>query len=90
MLAELADRVRAHTGPVTPEAFKAWLNEVKTATGVKGQELFHPIRIALTGAHSGPAFDKLIPLIEDGAALDDDLGLAIPSVRQRIESFVGV
>ena len=90
VLAELADRVRAHTGPVTPEAFKAWLNEVKTATGVKGQELFHPIRIALTGAHSGPAFDKLIPLIEDGAALDDDLGLAIPSVRQRIESFVGV
>ena len=90
VLAELADRVRAHTGPVTPEAFKAWLNEVKTATGVKGQELFHPIRIALAGAHSGPAFDKLIPLIEDGAALDDDLGLAIPSVRQRIESFVGV
>jgi glutamyl/glutaminyl-tRNA synthetase len=71
-------------GPVTPELFKAWMNEIKAATGVKGKELFHPVRIALTGSHSGPEFDKLLPLIEDGAAL----GLA-PGVRQRIEQFVG-
>jgi len=85
VLAELASRVRAHTGPVAPETFKAWLNEIKAATGVKGQELFHPVRIALTGAHSGPDFNKLIPLIEDGAAL----GLGILSVRERIDSFLG-
>jgi glutamyl-tRNA synthetase len=83
VLAELATRVRAHAGPVTPEAFKAWMNEIKAATGVKGKDLFHPVRIALTGAHSGPEFDKLLPLIEDGAAL----GLDIPGVRQRIERF---
>jgi hypothetical protein len=41
------------------------------------------VRIALTGAHSGPGLDKLIPLIEDDAAL----GLGIPSVRDRIERF---
>jgi glutamyl/glutaminyl-tRNA synthetase len=62
------------------------MTEVKQATGVKGKELFHPIRIALTGYHSGPEFDKLIPLIEQGAALQ----LGIPSVRQRLEQFVGV
>ncbi len=86
VLTELAGRVRAHSGPVTPEAFKAWMNEIKAAAGVKGKELFHPVRIALIGSHSGPEFDKLIPLIEDGAVL----GLGIPSVRDRIERFVGV
>ena len=86
MLSELANRVRAHQGRVAPEAFKEWMNEIKAATGVKGKELFHPVRIAITGAHSGREFDKLLPLIEDGAAL----GINIPSVRQRIERFVGV
>jgi glutamyl/glutaminyl-tRNA synthetase len=86
VLGELASRVRAHSGRITPDVFKAWLNEIKAATGIKGPELFHPIRIALTGAHSGREFDKLLPLIEDGAAL----GLGIPSVRERVLQFVGV
>jgi nondiscriminating glutamyl-tRNA synthetase len=86
VLNELASRVRAHEGPVTPEVFKIWMNEIKAATKIKGRELFHPVRIALTGAHSGPEFDKLIPLIEDGAAL----GLGIPSIRERMESFRGL
>jgi glutamyl-tRNA synthetase len=86
VLGELANRVRAHSGPVTPEIFKVWIDEIKAATGVKGKELFHPIRIALTGFHSGRDFDRLLPLMEDGARL----GLPVPSVRQRVESFVGV
>jgi nondiscriminating glutamyl-tRNA synthetase len=86
VLCELASRVRVHEGPVTPEAFKAWMNEIKAATGIKGKELFHPVRIALTGAHSGPEFDKIIPLMEDGAAL----GLGVLSVSERVKRFVGV
>ena len=86
VLSEFASRVRAHAGPVSPQDFKEWINEVKAATGIKGKELFHPIRIAITGSHSGPEFDKIIPLIEDGAAM----GLAIPTVHDRIEQFVGV
>jgi glutamyl-tRNA synthetase len=89
VLNELANRVRAHTGPVTPEVFKAWMNQIKVATGIKGKELFHPVRIALTGAHSGPEFDKLIPLIEDGAELSRSWAQAITSIRNRIESFIG-
>ena len=58
----------------------------KAASGAKGKDLFHPVRIALTGAHSGPDFDKLLPLIEGGAVL----GLGIASVRERVERFVGV
>jgi glutamyl-tRNA synthetase/nondiscriminating glutamyl-tRNA synthetase len=86
VLTEFADRARVHEGPVTPEIFKGWLNEIKAAAGVKGKELFHPVRIALTGSHSGPEFDRLLPIIEDGFAL----GIGIPCVRQRVESFVGV
>jgi nondiscriminating glutamyl-tRNA synthetase len=86
VLAELADRMRVQTRPVTPELFKTWMNEIEAACGVKGKELFHPVRIAITGAHSGREFDKLLPLIEDGAAL----GLGMPSVRERVERFVGV
>jgi glutamyl-tRNA synthetase len=86
VLGELASRSRTHNDFVTPADFKAWLDDIKAATGVKGKELFHPVRIALTGAHSGPDFDKLIPIIEDAAAL----GLPIPGVRHRIEQFVGV
>jgi nondiscriminating glutamyl-tRNA synthetase len=86
VLGEFAGRVRTYGGPVTIENFKIWINEVKAATGASGKELYHPIRIALTGAHSGPDFDKIIPLIEDGAAM----GLAIPTIHDRIEQFVGV
>ena len=86
VLSEFASRVRTQSGVVTPEDFKKWINEIKAATGSKGKELFHPIRIALTGSHSGPEFDKVIPLIEEGA----ELGLPIPTVHDRIEQFVGV
>ena len=85
VLGEFGARVRTHNGGITPEEFKVWMNDIKAATGIKGKDLFHPVRIALTGAHSGPEFDKTIPLIEDGAAL----GLGIPSIQDRVEQFVG-
>ena len=86
VLAELADRVRAHSLPVTAEVFRRWIGEIEKATGIRDKELIHPIRIALTGTHSGPEIDKLIPIIELGATLK----LGVPTVRQRVEKFVGV
>ena len=62
------------------------MNEIKTETGAKGKELFHPVRIALTGAHSGPEFDKVIPIVEEGSRLD--LPVHVPGVRERIEQFM--
>src|ERR1035441_10835307 len=56
---------------MTPERFKAIMNEVKAKTGVKGKDLFHPVRIALTGSHSGPEFDKLIPILEEGSRSEE-------------------
>ncbi len=86
VLAAFAARVSAHSGPVTPEQFKTWMNEIKTETGAKGKDLFHPVRIALTGSHSGPEFDKLIPILEEGSRLQ--LPAHIPSVRERIAQFM--
>ena len=85
VLAAFAQRVRAQERAVTPEQFKFWMNEIKTETGAKGKELFHPVRIALTGAHSGPEFDKLIPIFEEGSRLP--LPVHVLSVRERVEQF---
>jgi nondiscriminating glutamyl-tRNA synthetase len=79
VVAEFRARVLAQSGPITAERFKALMNEVKAATGAKGKDLFHPVRILLTGSHSGPEFDKLVPLMEEGAAL----GVGVKSVRER-------
>lgn len=69
-----------------PARFKEIMNEVKAETGAKGKDLFHPVRVALIGAHSGPDFDRLIPLIEEGSRLE--LPVAVKSVRQRVQEFL--
>ncbi|HEY6250776.1 MAG TPA: glutamate--tRNA ligase [Candidatus Angelobacter sp.] len=80
-----ADRI-AGDGVLTPERFKAIMNEVKEATGAKGKELFHPVRIMLIGSHSGPEFDKLLPLLEQGSTLP--LPVHVKSVRERVAEFM--
>jgi glutamyl-tRNA synthetase/nondiscriminating glutamyl-tRNA synthetase len=73
---------------MTVEGFKSIVNEVKAETGAKGKELYHPIRLVITGSHSGPEFDKLIPILEEGSALQ--LSKHVKSVRERVEEFLAV
>jgi nondiscriminating glutamyl-tRNA synthetase len=70
---------------LTPERFKQIVNEVKAETGARGKELFHPIRLAVTGSHSGPEFDKLIPILEEGSRLQ--LPKHVPNVWERVKAF---
>lgn len=49
--------------PWNEETFDAWLNEVKTQSGKKGRELFHPLRKALTAQENGPELKILLPFI---------------------------
>jgi glutamyl-tRNA synthetase/nondiscriminating glutamyl-tRNA synthetase len=74
--------------PLTVDRFKAIMDEVKAETGAKGKDLFHPVRIVLIGSHSGPGFDKLIPLLEEGSTLD--LPVHVKSVRERVAEFMTV
>jgi len=80
----LEDEV-AREGKLTPEQFKKIVNEVKAESGAKGKELFHPIRIVVTGSHSGPEFDKLIPILEEGSHLP--LPKPVLNVCRRVEQF---
>jgi nondiscriminating glutamyl-tRNA synthetase len=77
---------RCPDSDLSPERFKAIMNDIKTGLGVKGKDLFHPVRIALIGSHSGPDFDRLIPLIEQGSDLE--LPVKVKSVRERIREFL--
>jgi glutamyl-tRNA synthetase len=44
----------------TSEPWRALTEELKAATGRKGRELFHPLRLALTGRESGPEMAGLV------------------------------
>jgi glutamyl-tRNA synthetase len=43
-----------------PETWRTLSEEVKQATGKKGRDLFHPLRLALTGRESGPEMAGLV------------------------------
>jgi len=47
----------------------AWTNDLKALTGRKGRELYHPLRLALTGRAAGPELAALLPLIGRARAL---------------------
>jgi len=84
VLSELSSRIRTKPGPLTAADFSTWMNEIKNATGLSGSELYDPVRIALTGSTSGPEFEMLIPVLDQGAALN----IGIPSVGQRLAAFI--
>jgi glutamyl-tRNA synthetase len=49
--------------PWDERSWSVWTAELKAATGRKGKALFHPLRLALTGAETGPELSLLLPLI---------------------------
>ena len=67
-------RETAGTGPLDRESFRAAAGRAREATGLKGRALFHPVRVALTAADSGPELDLAVPAIDRAAALDPSVG----------------
>ncbi|HXW16644.1 MAG TPA: glutamate--tRNA ligase, partial [Terriglobia bacterium] len=72
-------------GTLTYERFREITKAVQKATGKKGKDLYHPIRMAVTGASSGPELEKLIPIYEEGAKLP--LAHPVKSVAERLREF---
>lgn len=58
----LADKVEA-MDKIEPEAFKEKMKEVQTETGIKGKQLFKPVRIALSGSEDGPELPKIATIL---------------------------
>ncbi len=84
----LARELSARPRLASREEFRALVGVVKQQTGQKAKSLFHPIRVALTGAAGGPELDQAVPAIEHGAALPAGAGLApILGCRERAAAF---
>ncbi len=73
------------------DTFRAAAGRVKDATGQKGKALFHPIRVALTGAGEGPELDLLVPAIDRAVALGGECGLAkVIGCRERANAMASL
>ena len=84
----LADELASSPRLTDKEAFRAVANRVKDKTGLKGKNLFHPIRVILTGAHEGPELDLIVPAIDRAVGL---AGLApVIGCRERAHGLLGL
>ncbi|MBZ5564359.1 MAG: glutamate--tRNA ligase [Acidobacteriia bacterium] len=84
VLKAFVPKVLAET-QLTYERFREIAKAVQKETGKKGKDLFHPIRVAVTGAVSGPELEKLIPIFEEGARLP--LVRHVKGVAERLREF---
>ena len=50
--------------------FKTLTDDLKAATGMKGKNLFHPLRLILTGMESGPELARALPLLQHAIEVD--------------------
>jgi glutamyl/glutaminyl-tRNA synthetase len=54
---------------LTAQRFQTIAAEARRRTGAKGRDLFHPIRIGLTGRGSGPELVRLLPILDEGSRM---------------------
>ena len=66
----VADELRANGTPLDGEGYHAMVDRLKGATGLKGKNLFMPLRLAITGRDHGPELVKVIPLLERASQSD--------------------
>jgi glutamyl-tRNA synthetase len=83
----LAEELKASPPLIDRDAFRATAGRVKDRSGQKGKALFHPIRLALTGAAEGLELDIAVPAIENGALLPSSGLTRIASARERATAF---
>jgi len=83
----LADVLATAAPLVDRDAFRAAAAQVRQRTGVKGKELFHPIRLALTGEAEGMELDIAVPLIEGAARLEGTGMRPVAGARERAAEF---
>jgi nondiscriminating glutamyl-tRNA synthetase len=67
---KLAADLRAHGAPRDESGYKEMVERLKTSTGLKGKNLFMPLRLAMTGSEHGPELVKVIPLLQHASEVD--------------------
>jgi len=63
------ERLAAEENLAAPGVFRGCAVAAGKATGRKGRDLFHPLRLVLTGRENGPELDRVVPMIEEGRRL---------------------
>jgi glutamyl-tRNA synthetase len=72
------------------EDYRRVVAETGRQAGAKGRNLYHPLRLALTGLPSGPELLRLVPLIEEAADLDlPKIVLGCRERCRRVLQFLG-
>ncbi len=71
--------------PLTSDRFKEVVTSLKKNLDLRGRDLFHPIRLALTGRAGEGELDRVILLLDDAAALPFAVGMK--STRTRVLEF---
>jgi hypothetical protein len=71
--------------PLTSERFKEIVTALKDRVGIGSREIFHPIRLALTGRAGEGELDRVILLLDEAAAAS--FPVAVKSARERILEF---
>jgi hypothetical protein len=71
--------------PLTPERFSEIITVMKDSMEPRGRELFHPIRLALTGHSGDGALDRVILLLDLAAGLE--FAVPVKSARTRVVEF---
>jgi nondiscriminating glutamyl-tRNA synthetase len=72
-------------GPLTPERFKEIIAALKQSVGLSSREVFHPIRLALTGRAGEGDLDRVVLLLDEAAAAS--FAVLVKSARERIVEF---
>ncbi len=75
-----AEKAESHD-LTTRESYLELINVIKNELKVKGKNLYHPLRLCVTGAASGPDLDLLVPVMELGSRLGLPSKIMSPSKR---------
>jgi glutamyl/glutaminyl-tRNA synthetase len=86
VLRELAALV-LDSAEVNSERYKEIVAALKERTGRRGQELFHPVRLALAGRAGEGEFDRVVLLLDGASRLP--WAVAVKGCRQRMLEFCG-
>lgn len=85
VVAVLKDETAKLTSPVSFAQVGEITKLIQTEHGIKGKDLYHPIRQALTGKESGIELKDFIPLIEQGSCLE--FSPTVLNMTARLETF---
>jgi nondiscriminating glutamyl-tRNA synthetase len=84
----VADDLREHGAPRDADGVKAMNDRLKKTTGLKGKDLFMPLRLMLTGMDHGPELVRAIPLLARASESDSRVLSPLARVDQTMAQCI--